>query len=453
MRSTQQFFAARGTEKLPTATLTTLSLQASAAELSTTTPIRVIDALTIPDVIPASGKFIAADLVRMELSLYDDGKLVQMYPIASKGRPGSPYETPAGVYRVLMKERVHTNRKEGVLMPYSMEFYGNYFIHGWPIYANGDPVASTYSGGCIRLSTPDAEKVFAFADIHTPLFVYDPGAKKELHTLVLNTHDLPLVSAHGYLVADLDTGDVYAERDANVIRPIASVTKLMTALVANETIMFDRRVAIDGGILEHKPSQHAGTNVAFTVGDLFYPLLMESNNYVADTLASYHSTGAFIDWMNAHAKALDMASTTFADASGKSSKNVSTPDDLYRLAVYLTNKKSFIWKITRTPEKTIVADDGTKFTFSNYNLYADQPSFVGGKVGHTEAAQDTMVSVFTVPVAESTRRIAIVVLGSMDYKIDTSSLLAWFKSATKVGAGAACVTCIPKIPEYRKIEL
>ena len=81
-----------------------------------------------------------------------------------------------------------------------------------------------------------------------------------------------------------------------------------------------------------------------------------------------------------------MASTTFIDASGVSRHDVSTPDDLYRLAVYLANKKPFVWNITRIPTKTIVAADGSRYTFENYNEFSDLKSFIGGKVGQTVPA-------------------------------------------------------------------
>jgi D-alanyl-D-alanine carboxypeptidase len=230
------------------------------------------------------------------------------------------------------------------------------------------------------------------------------------------------------------------------------VTKLMTALVANETIMFDQKITVPRGELQDIEVATDTAPETFVIGGLLYPLLMESNNNIADTLAHYYGRDAFVGWMNNQAKALDMASTTFSDASGVSSGDVSTPEDLYRLAVYLANKKSFVWDITRTPNKTITADDGSRYTFANFNKFSDLSSFVGGKVGHTTPAQDTMVSVFSLPVNGEKRRIAVVVLDSNDYTTDTQKLADWFDQSVTQSINTACVSCAQP-SQYRKIQL
>jgi D-alanyl-D-alanine carboxypeptidase/lipoprotein-anchoring transpeptidase ErfK/SrfK len=438
-------------QQMPLTLATPLLPEPSTFPLSTSTPERTINALSIAQAVPAQGKFIAADLVNMQVTLYQDGVATATYPILTKGRPGTPYETPAGQYTILSKEADHINGWEHVHMPYSMEFYGNYFIHGWPTYADGTPVPNTYSGGCIRLATDDAAQVYAFAKRGTPVFVYDTGAATSSAVLALAPAPLPELTAGAYLVADLDTGDVYAEHDSLTQRPIASVTKLMTALVANETIMFDRPVTIKRGELSDIAVATDTAPETFVVGDLLYPLLMESNNTIADTLAAYYGTRSFVAWMNSQAKALDMSSTTFADPSGISPKDISTPEDLYRLAVYLANKKSFVWKITRTPQKTITADTGDSFVINNFNEFSSLPSFIGGKVGHTTPAQDTMVSVFSMPIDGVKRRVAVIVLDSANYTDDTKKLADWFTQSASLGSTEACASCA--LPHYHRISL
>ena len=205
------------------------------------------------------------------------------------------------------------------------------------------------------------------------------------------------------------------------------------------------------GILGHPADPGNAAARRFSVGELLYPLLMESNNAVADRLAAYYGTSGFIGWMNSTAGSLGMSRTRFADASGISPGNVSTPDDLYRLAVYLTNKKPFIWKITRTPRTTLQAADGSTYAFANFNEFANLETFVGGKVGQTVPAKDTMVSVFSVPLDGQVRRVAIVVLQSEDYAADTGKLKDWFAAASAAGTQAACAACA--VPQYRKIPL
>lgn len=422
-------------------------------ELSTTTPQRVLNKLTIQDVVPQQGKFIAADLVNMKLYLYLDGTTTAEYPIKLKGRAGTPWETPSGVYAIQGKEENHFSSIGKVYMPYSMQFYGNYFIHGWTYYPDGTPTSAAFSGGCIKLSTEDAEKVFEFADVGTKVFVYDAKNDSPPPPLAIDAIPMPPTEAAAYLVADIDTGDVYAEKNAQERRPIASVTKLMSALVANETISLDKKISVPEGVLYNPPNSASSTQKTFLVNDLFYPLLMQSSNGIADALSSYYGKHSFVQWMNTTAHALDMSSTTFADASGISPDNISTSEDLYRLATYLTNKKSFVLKITSTKNKTITADDGSSYTIQNVNTPANEEPFEGGKVGHTNAAQDTMVSVLSFKVGPDVRKVAVIVLGSDDQAQDTKNLASWITSAAKSEVQNACVGCIQPNSTFRKIQL
>ncbi len=426
-----------------------------AETISSTTPQRIINALTIKDAIPEEGKLIAADLVEMKISLYENGALVKEFPIQSKGRVGSAWETPSGMYAVQTKEVTHFSSIGHVYMPYSMQFYGNYFIHGWTHYPDGTPVSASFSGGCIKLLTEDAKEIYDFASIGTKVFVYDakPGPKPE--PLALERTSLPTINAHAYLVADIDTGDVYAERNANVVRPIASVTKLMTALVANETISFERKVSVTEGSLFNPPDPEKTARKTFVAEDLVFPLLMQSSNGVADSLANYYGQNSFVNWMNTTARAIGMQSTTFADASGVSAGNLSTADDLFRLATYLANKKSFVFHTTHMAEKTILSEDGTPYSIKNVNTPAQLEPYIGGKAGHTMAAQDTMVSLLSLEVNGQKRRIAVVVLGSENQQTDTAALTSWITHSTTAetqNTNAACVDCASE-PDYRKIDI
>lgn len=440
---------------LNVATLLPESAPIPAAAISTTTPQRIINSLTIADAIPEEGKLIAADLVAMKIMLYENGQMVAEYPIQSKGRTGSPWETPSGMYAVQTKEVTHFSSIGHVYMPYSMQFYGNYFIHGWTHYPDGTPVSASFSGGCIKLLTEDAIEVFNFATIGTKVFVYDAKSTDDLKPLAIAHTLVPSINAHAYLVADIDTGDVYAEKNANVVRPIASITKLMSALVANETISFERKVTVPESSLFNPPDPEKTGYKVFVAEDLVFPLLMQSSNGVADALASYYGKNSFVNWMNTTAKALGMHSTSFADASGVSADNISTADDLFRLATYLANKKSFVFDTTHMPQKTILSEDGTPYTIINVNApVADEP-YLGGKAGHTEAAQDTMVSLISVEVGGQKRRVAVIVLGSENQRSDTLALTSWISQSAEPALEQsipACLGCNTD-PDYRKIEL
>lgn len=86
--------------------------------------------------------------------------------------------------------------------------------------------------------------------------------------------DLPATSARSYAVAELSRGQVLIEKKAGVQRPIASITKLFTALVADELIKEEEEVSL-------------GNGESYQLGDLYYPLLLRSDNTVAASMAHH----------------------------------------------------------------------------------------------------------------------------------------------------------------------
>ena len=117
--------------------------------------------------------FIEANLSSMKLTVYKDGVAVKEVPILTKGRPGSWWETPAGLYQVELKKENHFSSFGKVYQPWSVAFQGNFFIHGWPYYPGGEPVSSSFSGGCIRLSTEDAKTIYELASVDMPVLVFE----------------------------------------------------------------------------------------------------------------------------------------------------------------------------------------------------------------------------------------------------------------------------------------
>lgn len=414
----------------PTNSLVTTSQRAVSDSLHYQIPLRTIRKLTIADVVPPQGKFIAADLVTMQLSLYQDGTMVEQYPIKTRGRPGTPWETPAGLYKIQNKEENHFSSIGKVYMPYSMQFYGNYFIHGWTYYPDGTPTPFTFSGGCIKLETENAEKVFRFADVGTQVFVYDSKQTTPPPSLLLSGSQPPFVKAASWLVADLDTGDVFAEHNAQLIENPEYANILMSTLVANETISLDKKISVPEGVLTSPPDNSNTLPKTFLVNDLFYPLLLQANSTILDALASYNGRRNFVRSMNATAAALDMASTTFVSLD--SPENVTTAEDLYRLAWYLTNKKSFVLKIASTQEKSIAAVDGSKYKIS-------------------QSRNPATISVLPISVGDQARHVAIIVLNSPDQENDSTLLSNWISGTVRTGSQAACVSCAE--PKYRKIDL
>lgn len=235
--------------------------------------------------------------------------------------------------------------------------------------------------------------------------------------LAIASSVMPATSARAFLVADIVTGQVYLQKQATNVLPIASVTKLMTALAAGERLPTDTYVynEADGN--------------AYRAADMIYPLFLRSDNIVAESLANAYGRGAFLRAMNDKATTLGMYRTHYDDPSGISAHNVSTAADLYRLAQYLYFKERPLLDASRQTRASIIAQSGTVFAMNNQNQFAKDHHFIGGKLGFTDEALQTSVGLFSVNIAGRPRTLAVIVLGSYDWKQDTHTLLTWFEGA------------------------
>jgi D-alanyl-D-alanine endopeptidase (penicillin-binding protein 7) len=392
---------------------------------------RRIQGRTLQSVVPGKGKYVGVDLVNMKLLLYQNGEIVQELPVLSKGKRASVWEAPSGIYEIKAKERDYFSSTEKVYMPYTLEFSGNFFIFGRPYDKSGTPVSVGYSSGSVVLSVSDAKTAYDFVNAGTGVFVYNPSPKKPAESqLKVNTKiALPSVSSEAYIVADTDTGQIYAEKNATRVLPIASVTKLMTTIVAHDLVNFDESVPVSGSGVWIPPDVLNKSAEKMTVGQLLYPLLLDSNNDVANSLARYYGTKLFLARMNEKAKSLGMNSTYYNDPSGLSAQNVSTVSDLFQLAEYVDHKEPFILDITRQDTHTVVSSSGKKYNFRNHTHFLNRNDYLGGKLGFTDQALETYVTFFQEPVGKEKHTLSIIVLHSEDRKSDTLALLNWFKKA------------------------
>ncbi len=376
------------------------------------------------------GSFIDANLSTMQLSVYKDGQFQAQVPIKAKGRVGSWWETPAGIYKIETKEKTHFSTMGEVDMPFSLAFQGNFFIHGWPTYSDGTPVSSNYSGGCIRLSTEDAEKIFALVDVGMPVIVYNVEAEPEAFSYALKA---PSISARSYLVADLDTGTVLTEKEAATLAPIASITKLVTALVATEYINLDKKIIVPQEAIVYTAVPRLKPGQSYKAYDLLFLLLQESSNEAAETLAAERGREQFVSYMNKKAQAIGLSHTTFADPSG-AKNDISTPEDLFKLLGYIYDNRRFVFGIT-TGEITDSAYGAPVFgKLNNFNLVKNQYSkLLGGKIGQTNDAGETYAGVFSVKVGDTERRLAVIVLDAKDAQADVSKLLTFVHASYAPG--------------------
>ena len=122
-----------------------------------------------------TGKLVMANLDEKIVNVLDNGKIIKTLPIVSIGKPDKYYETPGGLYKIKSWETEHFSSLGHVYMPWSMQFSGNYFIHGIPYHDMGngvkERVSTEYSGGCIRLSDENAKYIYDFSDKNTLILV------------------------------------------------------------------------------------------------------------------------------------------------------------------------------------------------------------------------------------------------------------------------------------------
>jgi len=366
--------------------------------------------------------FIEANLSDMIIRVYSKGALAYEAPILAKGREGSWWETPAGIYQVDMKIRNHFSRLANVHLPWSLPFHGNFFIHGWPYYPGGTPVATEFSGGCIRLSNESARRVYNLARVGMPIIVFEESFVRDDFVYRPN---LPDLSANAYLVADLRNNYILLEYNRDEVLPVASITKLMTALVTIGHIRLENNIHIsqEDLIQTSRPRLRAGSSIS--AYNLLFPLLLESSNEAAEALARRLGRNRFISLMNQKARAIGMNESQFADPSGISGENKSSASDLFNLARYLYNNRHFILRMSAGEIIDSVYGEPIFPNLGNFNLFGSNSLFVGGKTGKTNIAKETFLGIFRLEFGGEERPVAIIILGSDDNRADAEKILNW----------------------------
>lgn len=375
-------------------------------------------------------RFITADLTKMRIVVYEGTTPLLAVPILTKGKDGSWWETPAGIYKIEGKSEFHGSSFAPVDTPWNMQFQGNFFIHGWPKYKDGAPVTSQFSGGCIRLSDEDAKQVYALARIGTPVIVHEKDFESD--GVVHGIKDI-VTNDTSHLVADLKSSYVfYTKGDTKAALPVASITKLITALTAVEYINLDSKVTITDAMLVQTSKQRLISGGEYSVYELLFPLLLESSNEAAEAIAQSHikskSRDEFIALMNKKARAIGMDNARFVDPSGAGAENVASPEDLHRLVQYLYFNRKFILDVSAGKLKENAYGSHGFAEIQNFNDFSDVEMFVGGKVGQTMAAKQTGIYVFELPFGKVVRPVGIIVLGAEDRKEVGTQLLNGIKA-------------------------
>jgi D-alanyl-D-alanine carboxypeptidase (penicillin-binding protein 5/6) len=231
-------------------------------------------------------------------------------------------------------------------------------------------------------------------------------------------------SASGIVVMDLESGQVLFDEHADEQFPMASLTKLMTALLTSEKNMdFNTWVEIPTDLppLESKRVLPSGEH--FRLGDVLTALLVHSSNEAAVTLARTiaGSDNAFVEQMNTRAKELGLTHTSFSDAIGFDSPSQhSSAKDLAWLATYVLRRPELRKRLS-LPSASIQSREGTVVALDQtHQLLTGNGPVIAGKTGTTVGAGQCLLSI----VEQDSRDLVVVLLGSRNRYRDMQSLLS-----------------------------
>jgi D-alanyl-D-alanine endopeptidase (penicillin-binding protein 7) len=235
------------------------------------------------------------------------------------------------------------------------------------------------------------------------------------------TAKIPTTGALAYLVADIKTGEVIIQKGETSAYPLASVTKLMTALVATENMDLKKYTTVSRDSYNTLGAEgNLALGEKLKLSDLMYPLLMESSNDGAEVIADEYGHPEFLQMMNKTAALLGMKNTYYEDPSGLNPKNVSTVGDQFKLAKYIYEKYPSIFDTTLVKIFKV-----GNHTWTNRNaILLNISTFIGGKNGFIDEAKQTTVSLFNVQMLKGGQRVlAVIELKSPDKTTDAKRLL------------------------------
>ena len=205
------------------------------------------------------------------------------------------------------------------------------------------------------------------------------------------------LSADAWMLIDDSTGYVISQRYANEPRFMASLTKMMTCLLALENGNMTDTVRITDDVFICKDSR-VRLGEGYLLGDLLYEMMLQSDNDAAYAIAKHigGDTLTFCDMMNEKAAYLGMTNTHFVNPNGMPAPdNFSTANDLIRLTRYAMRDSAFA-EMVGTVEKSVPLIDGRHMDCRNTNvLLSSYEGCFGIKTGYTRQAGNCLASAAT----------------------------------------------------------
>jgi D-alanyl-D-alanine endopeptidase (penicillin-binding protein 7) len=251
---------------------------------------------------------------------------------------------------------------------------------------------------------------------------------------------VPDVRAEAAIIYDSATGHVLWESNSQNQRSIASITKVMTAVVFMEDSPdLSEEVVVEPVDVRAASTTYIRAGYRVTKGDLLHLTLIASDNAAARALAriSSHGSEAFIERMNSKAAELGLTTTSYADPSGLLSANVSSAYDMAKLITYVSRDER-IASIMRTQTYTVTAGRRViNIHSTNQLVMKGDVDVQAGKTGFITKAGYCLATLLRLP--QGGPQVAVVVLGAKSNAgrfWETRHLLNWFASKAEDLLGA-----------------
>ena len=242
---------------------------------------------------------------------------------------------------------------------------------------------------------------------------------------------IPDVRAAAAIVFNPVTGQILYEENSQDKRSIASITKVMTALVyLEDTPDLNAPVAIERSDVYSASTTYLKAKDQITAGELLHLLLIASDNAAARALArtSHGGTASFIERMNEKAIELGLQNTSFADPSGLNPNNLSSAFDLSHLITFAASDER-IASIMRLPTYTVTTNRRMIPIHSTNRLVMNgDVEVMGGKTGFITKSGYCLATLLRLPQGNP---IAVVVLGAHSNNgrfWETRHLFSWLNT-------------------------
>ncbi len=224
---------------------------------------------------------------------------------------------------------------------------------------------------------------------------------------------VPDIRAAAAIAFNPETGEVLWQENGQAKRPIASITKVMTALVfLEDNPDLSQQITIERSDTYAASTTYLRANERIALNDVLHLALIPSDNAAARALArvSHGGTASFVERMNEKAIELGLENTTFADPSGLNAANMSSAYDLSRLISYASSDER-IASIMRIQRHT-VQTSRRQISFNNTNklLAGGEVDVMAGKTGFITKAGYCLATLLRLPQSQQT--VAVVVLGA-----------------------------------------